>query len=166
MLGEIALRIRLGKVVEVKPSFSSGDYLCEWNDSLYPDPFVGYIYRGNSFCSFKNTNSNGFLSSEFPKSREGSDTYNILLLGASVAFNLYAGQDLQLSGYLKNKLEKNFLGPNNKEVRLYSTAIPAWKQPQQLNSFIQYGHLFDAVLSIEGFNELANFNQNQKFNTP
>jgi hypothetical protein len=166
ILAEIVLRIRIDKVVEAKPSFNSGNYLCEWNDSLHPDPFVGYLFGVNSFCSFKNTNSNGFLSSEFPKSRTGSDAFNILLLGASVAFNLYAGQDLQLSGYLKNELEQNYLGPNNKEVRLHSTAIPAWKQPQQLNSFIQYGHLFDAVLSIEGFNELVNLNQNEKFNTP
>ncbi|MFT6633945.1 MAG: hypothetical protein ACJAS4_003919 [Bacteriovoracaceae bacterium] len=166
ILGEIVLRTRIDKLIEAKPSFNSGEYLCEWNDSLHPDPFVGFLYGRNSFCSFKNINSNGFLSAEFPKERMGSDTYNILLLGASVAFNLYAGQDLQLSGYLKNELEQNYLGPNNKEVRLHSTAIPAWKQPQQLNSFIQHGHLFDAVLSIEGFNELGNFKQNEKFNSP
>jgi hypothetical protein len=165
-LGEVSLRFTQSKLEHLKPMFSSGKYLCEWNDSLIADPHVAYKYTGDSFCSFKHINSNGYFSSEFPVRSENKDHYNVLLLGGSVAFNLYVGQSRELNGYLKEVIETKYLGPNRKKIKLFSTAIPAWKQPQQLLSYILHGHQFDSVLSIEGYNEVAAFNKYNKFNTP
>lgn len=138
---------------------------CTWNESLYPHPYLGFVQSQGLECSFGKVNNKGFISPNFPH-KKNEKYFDVLVMGGSVAAQLIGGISFGLDGYLFKLLNKNFVDARGREVRVFSTATGAWKQPQQLNSYILYGDVFDAILSVEGANETAQFGVNEVFEQP
>ena len=122
-------------------------------------PYLGYAGRpgahpwGPDQAPF---NAFGMLSTDgaaFP-SRKSKDVFVIGVLGGSVA-EIFANT---AAGYLQHALETTDPRFRNKQVVLVSLATGGYKEPQQL-IHLEYallsGFEFDAILNIDGFNDLA-----------
>ncbi|MEG4515516.1 MULTISPECIES: hypothetical protein [unclassified Microcoleus] len=127
-------------------------------------PFFGFIQQpGPDFRpGFKNNNY-GFLSPyDYPFKKTKPNQFIIGVFGGSVASNygIFEVQNKILPQYLKQ-----IPGLKDKEFVILSFATGGYKQPQQLlilNYFLALGQELDLVVNIDGFNEVALSNLNNK----
>src|SRR4028118_766124 len=127
-------------------------------------PFFGFIQQpGPDFRPGFKVNNYGFISPyDYPLKKNQKNQFIIGVFGGSVASN-YAVFDLQnqiLPRYLKQ-----LPGLKDKEFVILSFATGGYKQPQQLlilNYFLALGQELDMVVNIDGFNEVALSNLNNK----
>ena len=125
------------------------------NDSEMFHPYVGYVGRPEHAYSEKNINNKyGVVSVKdytYPYKKNEND-FVIAVIGGSVAagFTKKGGE-----GYLQKYLNGYGL---DKNIVLINMAKGGFKQPQQL-FHLQYallsGFEFDAVLNIDGFNDIV-----------
>ncbi|MEG4008855.1 hypothetical protein QUA41_24260 [Microcoleus sp. Pol11C1] len=127
-------------------------------------PFFGFIQKpGLDFRpGFKNNNY-GFISPyDYPFKKTKPNQFIIGVFGGSVASNygIFEVQNKILPQYLKQ-----LPGWKDKEFVILSFATGGYKQPQQLlilNYFLALGQELDLVVNIDGFNEVALSNLNNK----
>lgn len=127
-------------------------------------PFLGFIQQpGPDFRpGFKNNNY-GFISPyDYPFKKTKPNQFIIGVFGGSVASNygVFEVQNKILPQYLKQ-----LPGLKDKEFVILSFATGGYKQPQQLlilNYFLALGQELDLVVNIDGFNEVALSNLNNK----
>lgn len=116
--------------------------------SLFPHPYLAFVHNEEHS---KGVNSQGFLGGRaFPLKKDESE-FRILITGGSVAANfaqLYEEGDRALEELLNEQYD--FGG---RKVVVYNGADGAWKQPQQFITLSLFGEVFDAVISLDGFNE-------------
>ena len=129
-------------------------------------PFFGYVMKQGAFTKKEfgiKVNSQGFLSIyDYPFIKQKENQYIIGIFGGSVAHNFV--NDEYVTKRFSNKL-KTFPEFANKEIIILSFASGGYKQPQQLlilNYFLAIGQKFDMVINIDGFNEVALSNLNNK----
>lgn len=130
-------------------------------------PFFGYVQKPEQIPHLKKFdiryNDYGFISAyEYPLIKQDENQFIVGVFGGSVA-----------SRYSVNEIKNNILEQalqqlpdlKNKEVIILSFATGGYKQPQQLlilNYMLALGQNFDLVINIDGFNEVALSNLNNK----
>jgi hypothetical protein len=131
-----------------------------FGDYLVPHPHVGYVLRpGATYMLAKTTgqtpliNSDGFTDAPWPAVRD-PDAYTILFTGGSVAGLL----PLHVEASLHERLNR-YEAPDGRPLRLLNGALGGWKQPQQLMLFQLMADRIDAVVTLEGFNEMGAIGQ-------
>lgn len=120
-----------------------------YEKGLFPHPYLAFVH--NKKFNGSSTNNIGLM---FPEDMPGSkreDYFTILVLGGSVA-SQFAGLFDYSPRYLEKILNDRY-DFQGKTVKVLSAADGAWKQPQQVIMLSLYGHVADAVVSLEGFNE-------------
>ena len=129
-------------------------------------PFFGYVMKQGAFTKKEfglKVNSQGFLSIyDYPFIKQKENQYIIGIFGGSVAHN-FVNDEYVTKGF-SEKLKK-FPEFANKEIIILSFASGGYKQPQQLlilNYFLALGQKFDMIINIDGFNEVALSNLNNK----
>lgn len=129
-------------------------------------PFFGYVMKQGAFTKKEfglKVNSQGFLSIyDYPFIKQKENQYIIGIFGGSVAHN-FVNDEYVTKGF-SEKLKK-FPEFANKEIIILSFASGGYKQPQQLlilNYFLALGQKFDLIINIDGFNEVALSNLNNK----
>ena len=129
------------------------------------NPFLGYVYKYSSkHVSGFEVSSDGFVDTASSLQSLAEDRYVVALVGGSVALQLglYAGD------VLAAELEKS-KALAGKRVHIVRMALGGWKQPQQLFA-VQLAWLrggeFDAVINLDGFNEVAMVAGNVKAGVP
>lgn len=140
---------------------------CKWRTTLYPHPYLGIVHKkdGNKDCLTSEINFDGLYSDGYPQKRS-KKYFNVLVVGGSVAYNLIKSYPKwNTYGALRNSLENKFLSADGKIIRVFGGAIGSWKQPQQLFNYILHQEKFDAILSVEGANELS-IGSDKKFSKP
>ena len=98
---------------------------------------------------------------DYYKTPESEETFEILILGGSVANGF--GRDASATLIELLQADPRFAG---RPMRTLRYARPSFKQPQQLNSLnylLGLGLRPDAVINLDGFNEVAVANLNTKF---
>ncbi|MEG4351908.1 hypothetical protein QUA74_19455 [Microcoleus sp. LAD1_D3] len=127
-------------------------------------PFLGFIQQpGPDFRPGFKVNNYGFISPyDYPLKKTKKNQFVVGVFGGSVASN-YAVFEVQ------NKILPQYLkqvpGLKDKEFVILSFATGGYKQPQQLlilNYFLALGQELDLVVNIDGFNEVALSNLNNK----
>jgi hypothetical protein len=131
----------------------SGD-TCRYIDALFPHPYLAFGYHNNPPCrqaktnvakgSLKPANAEGFFEDrDFPLER-AQDSFDILLLGGSVASQL--GQIFEGGpNFLESVLNQCFTPPHGTRFQVFNGAAGAWKHPQQAITFLLYGRGFSFV---------------------
>lgn len=129
------------------------------------NPFLGYVYKyASTHVSGFEISNYGFVDTESPLQVRREDRYNVAVIGGSVALQLglYAGDvlvaELQKSPALRGK-----------QVHVVRMGLGGWKQPQQLFAMQLAwlrGSEFDAVINLDGFNEVAMVAQNVRSGVP
>jgi hypothetical protein len=125
---------------------------CHYIDTLYPHPYLLNVYNRNPPCSLDFVNSQGFSGRAFPF-RRSNEVFAVLLTGGSVAAQL--GQ-IKSNGplFLEEALNACYKPPKGARFLVYNGAVGGWKQPQQTIVSLLYGDAYDAVVTLDGFNEL------------
>src|ERR1700737_1735462 len=137
--------------------FNTGGGSCRYIDMLYPHPYFAFVFHNKSPCrqakvdvvkGLKPANTEGFLEDrDFPLERS-QESYDILLLGGSVAQQL--GQYAEGGpNFLESVLNRCFTSPHGTRFQVFNGASGAWKQPQQAITFLLYGRGFSGVVSVE-----------------
>jgi hypothetical protein len=129
-------------------------------------PFFGYVLKQGAFTNERlklKVNRHGFFSLyEYPFVKTNKNQFIVGVFGGSVANNF------ALDEYVNQKLSKKLnTYPEfaNKEIIVLNFGNGGYKQPQQLlilNYFLALGQELDLVLNIDGFNEVALSNLNNK----
>lgn len=127
-------------------------------------PFFGFIQKPSAdFRPGFKVNNYGFISPyDYPFKKTQKNQFVIGVFGGSVASNysIFEVQNKILPKYLKQ-----LPGLKDREFVILSFATGGYKQPQQLlilNYFLALGQEFDMVVNIDGFNEVALSNLNNK----
>ncbi len=129
-------------------------------------PFFGFVQKpsGDFRPGFK-VNNYGFISPyDYPFKKTSKNQFVIGVFGGSVASNysIFEVQNKILPKYIKQ-----LPAFKDREFVILSFATGGYKQPQQLlilNYFLALGQEFDIVVNIDGFNEVALSNLNNKNN--
>jgi len=129
-------------------------------------PFFGYVLKQGAFTNEKlklKVNKQGFFSLyEYPFIKANKNQFIVGVFGGSVANNFAV--DEYVTRRFSNKL-KTYPEFANKEIIVLNFGNGGYKQPQQLlilNYFLALGQEFDLILNIDGFNEVALSNLNNK----
>jgi hypothetical protein len=127
-------------------------------------PFFGFIQKpGPDFRPGFKVNNYGFISPyDYPFKKTKPNQFIIGVFGGSVAsdYAIFQVQNKILPKYLKQ-----LPGLKDQEFVILSFATGGYKQPQQLlilNYFLALGQELDMVINIDGFNEVALSNLNNK----
>ncbi|MGB7712576.1 MAG: hypothetical protein WBL95_24090 [Microcoleus sp.] len=127
-------------------------------------PFFGFIQKPSAdFRPGFKVNNYGFISPyDYPFKKTKKHQFIIGVFGGSVAsdYAIYQVQNQILPKYLKQ-----LPGLKDQEFVILSFATGGYKQPQQLlilNYFLALGQELDMVVNIDGFNEVALSNLNNK----
>jgi hypothetical protein len=124
-------------------------------------PYLGFVARPGTYVADWEFSRNGRTAvvNEFgflglsPLQPPPKQAATICILGGSFAMNFYLDskdtlvQELRQRGFFRDR-----------EINIVSMAMSGWKQPQQLlalNYFLSLGAKYDAVVNLDGFNELA-----------
>lgn len=127
-------------------------------------PYFGYVCRPNSVIDFGvkvpkiyahetliETDQCGFRNDFIPKCKPTNE-YWIGLFGGSSAFSIAASDNQHtIAAFLESKLRALF---PSKNIRVFSFALPAGKQPQQLNIFMHFHSRLDGIVCFDGANEV------------
>jgi len=139
--------------------FEQGKNLFSFHPYLGYSGTPGYFPWGVNSISY---NSFGLLNQNGHKypSKKTADSFIIGVLGGSVA-EIFANQ---VEGFIQEYVDKiaNF----DRNIKIINLAVAGYKQPQQLiqlETAILNGFEFDAVINLDGFNDLALAVSNQNF---
>ena len=110
-------------------------------------PYAGYVrdYNADFRAHF------GYDTNASPLSRRAPDRLTIALFGGSVAMHLHQILEAAFAKALS-------AGGDPRRVVLVNFALGGYKQPQQLMAldyFLALGASFDAVINLDGFNEIV-----------
>jgi hypothetical protein len=125
---------------------------CRYVDSLYPHPYLAHVHKRNPLCPGITINNIGLFGRDFPFGKD-PEIFRIMLTGGSVAAQL--GQiSNERPLFLEQELNSCYSPPEGKKrFEVLNGADGAWKQPQQAIMTLLYGDLFDAIISLDGYNE-------------
>jgi len=127
---------------------------------LAPHPYLVFIHPSRPECK-SHSNNTGHRGPDVPLVRN-SDNYTVMILGGSVANQLFQFEADEIRAYFQKKHPQ-------KNIVVLNGSLEGWKQPQQLFMLQMYGEVIDAAISIEGYNEMM-FNYrlgyNLRFDTP
>jgi hypothetical protein len=124
------------------------DLKCNYNASIIQHPYLGFVHNSNPPCNYSYINKSGYYGPDFPATKR-DDVFTVMILGGSVASMFGQSTNESIEKKLNRKYKKD-----GKNIVVLNGAIEAWKQPQQVITLLLYGDLIDAVISIEGYNEL------------
>ena len=129
-------------------------------------PFFGYVLKQGAFTNEKlklKVNKHGFFSLyEYPFIKTNKKQFIMGVFGGSVANNFAV--DEYKNQRLSEKL-RSYPEFADREIVVLNFGNGGYKQPQQLlilNYFLALGQELDLVINIDGFNEVALSNLNNK----
>jgi hypothetical protein len=116
----------------------------------FPHPYLGYTFDRQHPALRGKINQYGFSGKNFPKEKVPG-TFTLLVTGGSVAHALigYAPR----KSLLARQLNKHYTTKKIRKFVVLNGAVHGWHQPQQLITLALYGHLVDAVVTLDGYNE-------------
>lgn len=136
---------------------------CAFDDTLSVHPAFTMTFTRTPPCARQGINRFGFRSPEFPDRRDDK-FFSVLVLGGSVADTAAA-----LRGKMPSFMERSFenwRGPAGQPIRVFNAGLPGDLIPKQEHILLRYGHLFDAVVAIDGANELVALRSRDTIDAP
>lgn len=135
---------------------------CEVSVSETSHPYLAFSRLAQPGCPHYDRDS-GHTGQVFPRKRN-PEKFVVLFTGASVPAQLLADAKPTFGQMLSQQYQYQ-----GREIEVLHGAVVRWKQPQQFILLMLNAHLIDAVVSMEGFNELVSGFGNEyryDFSTP
>ena len=133
---------------------------CTYADTLFPHPYLAFVHHDIPPCGLKRISNVGLTGDDFPSVKR-NDRYVILLTGGSVAAQLGQVEARPAPRYLEEELNAHYISPTGKPFQVINGGDGAWKQPQQLILLALYSNVVDAVVTLDGYNEVLMMNELQ-----
>lgn len=162
ILALAALSLQDGAYVPARERFSrevnqyiaevTGSGGCQYIDTLFPHPYLGFVHHRNPACGLAGINNVGLFGRDFPNERM-SDRFVILVTGGSVAAQ-FAEMAPDGPRYLETVLNRSYVSETGKPFLVLNGGAGGWKQPQQAILFLLWSDVLDGVVTLDGFNEL------------
>ncbi|MBI3555619.1 MAG: hypothetical protein HY074_05095 [Deltaproteobacteria bacterium] len=115
-------------------------------------------------CRRPNINAFGLAGPELPL-RKNPAAYVVLVVGGSVAEQFMESRPGHPPA-LETLLNASYRSPTGKPFEVINGAIAAGAQPMQAISFLLLHDLADAVIGLEGYNELGNYGSDNRIEAP
>ena len=151
-------------VREIIP-LEKGKNECNYLDTFFPHPYLGFVHHNNKPCDhLLQTNNIGLYGNDYPDEKL-KDYYVILVTGGSVAARfaqIFEGGPRYLEHFLNNR----YVPPHGKGFLVLNGGEGAWSYPQQVILFILYAAVIDAVITIDGYNEIFNIKSGMRLEYP
>lgn len=133
---------------------------CNYIETILVHPVLGFIHRKTNFrnsdCKIS-VNNIGLQSNEDLPLFKNEETYNVMILGGSVANELYNYKGNNSRPHIENILNENYLPPGGrKRFQVHLGSMGQWAMPNQTNMIQMYSDRIDAAISIDGYNESLN----------
>ena len=132
---------------------TKGASSCRYVDTLFPHPYLGFVHHRNPPCGMASINNVGLFNDDFPPQRS-ADHYVILLTGGSVAAQLGQIDQPPAPKFLELALNEKFVAPKGAAFKVLNGGGGAWKQPHQAILMLLNVQAVDAVVTLDGYNEL------------
>lgn len=123
---------------------------CHWAELFRPHPAYLYVKKNRPPCAQPDINADGFQG-PLASFRKNPKVFTILFGGSSVAEDLLGNGKLTT---LEIALNQEFKVPGFDRIEVISTAMAGWRQPQTFIAFTMNSHRVDAVVTLDGYNEL------------
>ncbi len=133
---------------------------CTYADTLFPHPYLAFVHHDIPPCGLKRISNVGLTGDDLPSVKR-NDRYVILLTGGSVAAQLGQVEPRPAPRYLEDELNAHYVSPTGKPFQVINGGAGAWKQPQQLILFALYSNVVDAVVTLDGYNEVLMMRDDQ-----
>jgi hypothetical protein len=132
------------------------DEECEYLDTFFPHPYLGFVHHANEPCAFlaEQTNNIGLFGYDYPFFKQ-DDYFVVFVTGGSVAAQ-FAQIFPNGPRYLEKILNQRYKSPKGKSFIILNGGEGGWKYPQQIILFLLYADVIDAVVTLDGYNELRN----------
>jgi hypothetical protein len=137
---------------------------CQYIDSLFPHPYLGFVHHGQPPCGIPGINNVGLFGPDFP-AEPRADRFVILVTGGSVAAQ-FAQTIPAGPRYLEAILNEFYLSPTGKPFLVLNGGDGAWKQPQQAILFLLWSDVVDGIVTLDGFNEVLALPGSLRFEYP
>ena len=132
---------------------TKGASSCRYVDTLFPHPYLGFVHHRNPPCWMASINNVGLFNDDFPLQRS-ADHYVILLTGGSVAAQLGQIDRPPAPKFLELALNAEVRSTERGSFKVLNGGGGAWKQPQQAILMLLNVQTVDAVVTLDGYNEL------------
>jgi hypothetical protein len=136
---------------------------CTYLDTLFPHPYLAFVHHGNPPCGME-VNNVGLFGRDYPAERD-PDHFTILLAGGSVAAQ-FSGLSLRAPNYLERVLNERYESPRGAGFQVLNGGDGAWKQPQQTILFLLHAQAVDAVVTLDGYNDLLSLAAGTRLEAP
>jgi hypothetical protein len=144
---------------------TKGASSCRYVDTLFPHPYLGFVHHRNPPCGMASINNVGLFNDDFPLQRS-ADHYVILLTGGSVAAQLGQIDQPSAPKFLELALNEKFVAPKGASFKVLNGGDGAWKQPQQAILMLLNVQAVDAVVTLDGYNELETLRRGEALEYP
>ncbi len=138
---------------------------CTHRDIVTYHPDFGSVYNRVGSCRLPGVNRQGFRTYDFPFERR-PEHFSILVLGGSVADSLAARHDGIASSILEVVANEGWTGPQGENIRILDGAIGGARLPTQERVLMRFGRSADAVLALDGANEVVSLRSDQSVDEP
>lgn len=128
---------------------------CHFLETIKAHPFLGYVHKTDGKCSPDDVNSQGFIGERELLNQKDQRYFDVLVVGGSVATALASSHNEKAS-FLETALKKLLGDIDGRSLRVFNGSFSGWRLPQQAIMSLHYGSFYDAILSIDGFNEMLN----------
>ena len=136
--------------------YTGDKFKCSYFETLESHPYLGWITGPFEPCARTMRNNRGFWDRrDIPWSRD-PNYFTILVTGGSVASQFSRGSpdDSKPVYWLDDELNSRFKSPNGKPFRVLSGAMGVWRMPTQIIAATLFGNSVDAIVSLDGYNEM------------
>lgn len=124
---------------------------CLWMDGNLAHPYLGWVAKSYGECGHKNVNDTGLFGKTTGFTKDLSH-FNIMITGGSVAEQFARGANDKI--WLEEILNRDYVSPNGKPFAIVNAAYGGWKFPAQNIAVLMFGNRVDAVVALDGFNEM------------
>jgi len=144
----------ISQVTETKGATGSRFRRRSFAAALTPHPYLAYVNKATADPdSPSRPNNYGFFNREFPYERDPQN-FHVLVTGGSVATQ-FAQMMRDGPRYLEDALNRRYVPPKGDRFVVLNGALGGWRYPQQIGIAAMTASAVDAVVSLDGFNEVA-----------
>lgn len=149
-------------------TYTGDGFKCTFQEALEIHPYLGWLTGPYLPCGRFVRNNRGFWDRHDIPYQRSPELYTVMITGGSVASQVAhgSGDDARPFNWLEDELNSRFQSPNGRPFRVVSGAMGGWRMPTQITTVAMFGSQVDAVISIDGYNEMSNVMADKPLDRP
>lgn len=148
-------------------TYTGDGFKCTFQESLESHPYMGWMLGPFLPCKRFIRNNRGFGDRHDLPFQRDPELFTLMITGGSVAAQVAFGSGHgRPLNWLEDELNARFRSPNGKPFRVASGAMGGWRMPTEITTAAMFGSQVDAIVSLNGYNEMMNVIINKPIDRP